>query len=141
MRTLALGQREPLAPQLLFQHGNIGGGVAPVAIVYGTECRQVWREATLATGATRAPTGEVSESSAISSVVALSERRNREQRGGKNESDTARSSTDDKSAVDHAVYKSSTVHWETGLLFSGIFSSHRADRNAKMLITSAAYLN
>jgi len=85
LSSLTFGKREPMATQLLFQHSNTGGGVALVAIVYGTEGRQVQREATLGTGATSVPTGQVSKLGAISGIVALGHSWNRKQNAGKNQ--------------------------------------------------------
>src|SRR5262249_55100065 len=51
--TSALWQREPAATQFLLKYQNTAGGVALAAVVYGVECRVVWREPAVAASVSR----------------------------------------------------------------------------------------
>src|SRR5882762_8228264 len=77
-----LGEREPVAAQLLFEHGNAGGRVALVAIVDGGERREVRPQPAFAAGAAGVAARQGSELGAVGGIVALGGGRARQHGAG-----------------------------------------------------------
>jgi hypothetical protein len=68
---LALWQRKPGATQFVLKDRNTESGVAPAAVVYGVECRGVWREAAIAAGVSRISQRQTAQLGAVGRVIDL----------------------------------------------------------------------